>query len=58
MRERKGEIPIGYISCAEWTDRRKVKNHTYGKKWFNDGKKSYLLNPQNADDLKVGRRVV
>lgn len=45
----KGQIPDGWITTAEWTDRRKNKNsNAYGRHWYNDGQQNYYLYPVDA----------
>jgi len=51
----KDNIPDNWISCSEFDDIRKKKNHHYGKKWFNDGIKNYLRLPEDATNLIKGR---
>jgi len=56
---RKGQIPEGWITVAEWRDRRKNKrNNAYGRKWYNDGTKNYFLHEEDAvkmNNLQKGR---
>lgn len=45
------KIPSGWISIKEHRETRKnKKNSAYGKKWYNDGHKSYLL---KEDDQRI-----
>jgi hypothetical protein len=53
-----GEQPEGWLLSSEWSDNRKMKNNiAYGKKWYNDGKKSFLLLPsdEKVKFLNLGR---
>ncbi len=51
----KDNIPMGWISCAEFDDRKKLKQGNYGKSWYNDGTKNYLRLPQDSTHLIKGR---
>lgn len=43
------EIPFGWISTTEFKDKNKDKNNPqYGKKWYNDHNKNYLLYNDDA----------
>lgn len=47
----KNQVPKGWISTTEWSDRRKNKNNSaYGRNWYNDGDNNYYLKP---DDAKI-----
>lgn len=49
------EIPDGWITCSEYKDRKKKRNSSYGKFWFNDGSRNYLRTPEFAQGLTRGR---
>lgn len=44
------DIPSGYITTTEWRNKRKITtNSAFGKHWYNDGVKNYLL--KDSDPL-------
>jgi hypothetical protein len=54
----RGMQPIGWLISTEWFELRKdKKNGAYGKKWFNDGNASFLIQPsdERAKILFPGR---
>lgn len=57
-RFKRGEEPEGWILSADWLEKRKdKKNNTYGKRWYNDGNKNFLLSPSDVktEILNLGR---
>lgn len=59
-RFKEGKQPFGWITVEEWKDSNKNKNNAaYGKKWYNDTSKNYLLYPKDNKilelNLKLGR---
>lgn len=57
-RYKRGSEPEGWILSALWVENRKnKKNNTYGKRWYNDGTKNFLLSPTDAktESLNLGR---
>lgn len=54
-------IPDGWITTTEWKQSKKDKlNSAFGKHWYNDGKKNYLLSPDDelTNSLSIGRIMV
>lgn len=52
----KDDMPLDWITTTEWKDNRKSKTKSaYGKHWYNDGTKSYLLHDKDATHLVKGR---
>lgn len=52
---KKDKIPEGWISTTEWRKKQKVNNGVRGRHWYNNGEKSYLLFPNEAEGLVKGR---
>ena len=48
-------IPDGWITTKELREQKKKKNHSsYGRSWYNDGKKNYLL---RKDDSRINNLI-
>lgn len=57
-RFKRNQQPDGWILSKEWVENQKDKsNNTYGKKWFNNGTSSFLLdiNDTRTQNLMPGR---
>lgn len=55
----KDQIPEGWITTTEWTQRRKNKNNNaFGRHWYNDGVNNYYLKPNDPKivDLCLEKR--
>lgn len=55
------DIPDGWITTTEWKERKKNKrNGAYGRRWFNDGNRNFLLlqNDPMVKSLTKGRVMV
>lgn len=53
-----GYQPEGWILLSEFRNNKKIKNSSYGRKWYNDGYKNYFLFPidaENNSSLERGR---
>lgn len=60
-RKRFRQPPEGWITTAEWRDKRKNKNNnSYGRHWYNDGHKNFYLKESDplAEKLVKGRLMV
>lgn len=52
---KKDSIPENWISTAKWRDSRKdKKNSAYGKSWYNDGIKNFLLSKNDSKINELG----